>query len=303
LSDAQRSETIPRIGYLTLTTPATTPHLRDAFQQGLRELGWIEGQNLTIEFRYAEENVDQLRAFAAELVQRKVDLIVAAGNPALRAVKPLTATIPIVMVAASDPVRYGSVTSLARSGGNITGLAEFGLELREKHLELLKEIVPGLTQVAVLSEEVSPGPALQRAAQGLGVQLQWLVVRGPEEFDNAFLAMTQQGAGALIVLHNTLFLTHRSRIAELAATHRLVAMYARREYVEAGGLLAYGENRANLWRRAATYVDKILKGARPADLPVEQPAKFELVINLKTAQALGLTILPTLLFQADKVIR
>jgi putative tryptophan/tyrosine transport system substrate-binding protein len=308
LSDAQRPAKIARIGYLALTTPATTPHLRDAFQQALRELGWVEGQNLAIEFRYAEEKFDRLREVAAELVQRKVDLILAAGNPAALAVKPVTTTIPIVMVAVSDPVGRGFVTSLARPGGNITGLAEFGLELREKNLELLKEVLPTVSRVVVLWNPANPihTPQVREmevAASALGMELRPVEVRGPDEFDSAFQAAARTQADALITVSDAMFHNQHARIAELAAKSRLPAVFPERPFADAGGLMAYGPSVLDSFRRAAYYVDRILKGAKPADLPVEQPRKFELVINLKTAKALDLTISPSLLFQADEVIQ
>ncbi len=308
-ADAQQAGKVPRIGFLGVTSPSDRPSHLDAFRQRLRELGWVEGQNIVIDYRYAEGRVDRLPDLAAELVRLKVDLIVAsAGTQAATAAKNATETIPIVMIYVRDPVGTGLIASLARPGGNVTGVSgSAGLELFAKQLELLKETVPKIRRVAILS---NPDNAYHQlairevnvAARSLGVQLQLLEARGPNEFDGAFAAMAKERVGALLVLSDAIFGSHRTRLADLAARSRLPAAYGVRESVEAGGLMSYGPSFLDLFRRSAAYVDKILKGAKPADLPVEQPTKFELVINLKTAKALGLTIPPSLLQRADKVI-
>jgi putative ABC transport system substrate-binding protein len=304
----QQAGKVPRIGFLEVASPSDRPHLLDAFRQSLRELGWVEGQNIVIDHRYAEGRVDRLRDLAAELVRLNVDLIVSVGTPVVMAAKNATETIPIVMIAVRDPVGTGFIASLARPGGNVTGVSGYaGLQLVTKQLELLKEIVPKIRRVAILS---NPSNAYHQlaitevnvAARSLGVQLQVLEARGPNEFDGAFAAMAKERAGALLVLSDGIFSSNSTRLADLAATSRLPAAYAVRESVEAGGLMSYGPSFLDLYRRSAVYVDKILKGAKPADLPVEQPTKFELVINLKTAKALGLEVPPTLLARADEVI-
>jgi putative ABC transport system substrate-binding protein len=283
--------------------------LLEAFRQGLRDLGYVEGQNLVIEDRYAEESLERLPDLVAELVRLKVDVIVAGGAHAIRAAQHATHTIPIVMAGTADPVAQGFIASLAHPGGNITGLSDLGSELPGKQLEILQEMVPQSTRVAVLANPASPYYAswmnnLTVAAQVLGLQLRVVELRHVDTLDTTFAAMTQAGADALIVLpDSTLIDSLGGRIADLAATHRLPAMYAWRRHVDAGGLMSYGPSPLDTQRRAATYVDKILKGAKPADLPVEQSTKFELIINLKTAQALGLTVPPSILFQADEVIR
>jgi putative ABC transport system substrate-binding protein len=305
-ADAQRPDHIFRIGRLTLASPSADD--LDGLRQGLRELGYIEGQNIVIEPRSAEGNVDRLGALALDLVRQHLDVIVAGGSPAIHAVQQATRTVPIVMTTDTDAVAQGFVVSLARPGGNITGLAGLGVELSGKGLELLKEVVPTASRIAALwnPTNASLAPFLretQAAAQALGVALQVLEVRTPQEFEGAFAAATREQAEALIVMRDAFLLDHRTRIVDLAQRHRLPGMYPRRSYVDIGGLMSYAADMPNQQRRAAAYVDKILKGANPADLPVEQPTKFELVINLKTAQALGLMIPPTLLFQADEVIR
>jgi putative ABC transport system substrate-binding protein len=309
-ADAQQAGKVPRIGFLGVTSPSDRPSHLDAFRQRLRELGWVEGQNIVIDYRYAEGRVDRLPDLAAELVRLKVDLIVAsAGTQAATAAKNATETIPIVMIALRDPVGTGLIASLARPGGNVTGVSgSAGLEIVAKQLELLKETVPKIRRVAILS---NPDNAYHQlairevnvAARSLGVQLQLLEARGPNEFDGAFAAMAKERVGALLVLSDAIFGSHRTRLADLAARSRLPAAFGVRDDVEAGGLMSYGPSILDSYRQAATYVDKILKGAKPADLPVEQPVKFELVLNLKTAEALGLTIPPLILFQADEVIR
>ena len=308
-ADAQQAGKVPRIGFLSLTSPSDRPPLLDAFRQGLRELGWVEGQNIVIDYRYAEGRVDRLPDLAAELVRLKVDLIVSWGTQGVTAAKNATETIPIVMIAVRDPVGTGLMASLARPGGNVTGVSGYaGLEIVAKQLELLKETVPKIRRVAILSNPTNAYHQLairdvNVAARSLGVQLQLLEARGPNEFDGAFAAMAKERVGALLVLSDAMLNSHRTRLADLAARSRLPAAYGVRESVEAGGLMSYGPSFLDLFRRSAAYVDKILKGAKPGDLPVEQPTKFELVINLKTAKALGLTIPQSLLQRADEVIQ
>jgi putative tryptophan/tyrosine transport system substrate-binding protein len=300
---------IARIGYLGYN-PAAFPHLREAFRQGLRDLDYVEGRNVVIEYRDAEGKPERLAALAAELVALKVDVIVVGGTAAALAAKQATRTIPIVFASAIDPVTTGLVTSLARPGGNVTGLSIFAPELVGKNLEQLKQAVPGVSRVAALWQ---PGAVPERtekdilkgaevAARALGVRLQFFEARGPADFDRAFSDMTKARAGALTVLPSSMLLVERRRLVDLAAKNRLPAVYPTREFVDAGGLMSYGPNLADMYRRAATYVDKILKGAEPGNLPVEQPTKFELVINAKTAKALGLTIPQSLLLRADEVI-
>jgi putative ABC transport system substrate-binding protein len=299
-----------RIGYLG-TNRAANPHLHEAFRQGLRDLGYVEGRNVVIEYRDAEGKLERLPALAAELVALKVDVIVAPGTPQALAAKQATRTIPIVFTAASDPVPDGLVTSLARPGGNVTGLATLSPELVGKGLEQLKRAVPEVSRLAVLWQPGALGERTEKdmlkeadtAGRALGVRLQFVEARGPADVDRAFSDMTRARAGALTVLPSSMFLSERRRLVDLAARNRLPAVYAQREFVHAGGLMSYGPNVADLFRRGATYVDKILKGAKPADLPVEQPTKFELVINLKAEKALGLTIPQSLLRQADQVIK
>jgi putative ABC transport system substrate-binding protein len=286
-----------RIGFLFFVT---SPSLNEAFRQGLRELGYVEGQNIVIEYRSADGKDERLPGLAAELVRLKVDVIVAASPPATEAAKRATSTIPIVFAVSGDPVAEGLVASLARPGGNITGLATISPALVGKQLEMLKGVVPKASRLAVLQNPSNQGHLrslrqAEGAARALGVQLQIVEGRTPSEIEAAFAAMSSQRAGGVLVLRDALFRVQRAQIVALAAKSRLPAVYGLREEAEAGGLLAYGANVAQLFRRAATYVDKILKGAKPADLPVEQPTKFELVINLKTAKALGLTIPPSLL--------
>ena len=308
-AEAQQAAKVARIGWLG-DKPAGNPHLREAFLQGLRDLGYVEGRNLVIEYRSAEGKFERFPAVAAELVALKVDVIVAPGTPAALAAKQATRTLPIVFIAVGDPVTSGLVTSLARPGGNVTGSSILDPDLVGKCLEQLKQAVPGVSRVAVLWH---PGAFPERtekdilkgaevAARSLGVRLQFVEARGPADFDRAFSEMTRARAGALTVLTGLMLFNERRRLVDLAAKNRLPAVYPSRDFVDAGGLMAYGANRADSFRRAATYVDKILKGAKPADLPIEQPTKFELVINLKTAKALGLTIPQSLLLRADQVI-
>ena len=308
-ADAQQAGKVPRIGFLGVTSPSDRPSHLDAFRQRLRELGWVEGQNIVIDYRYAEGRVDRLPDLAAELVRLKVDLIVAsAGTQAATAAKNATETIPIVMIYVRDPVGTGLIASLARPGGNVTGVSgSAGLELVAKQLELLKETVPKIRRVAILSNPANAYHQLairevNVAARSLGVQLQLLEARGPNEFDGAFAAMAKERVGALLVLSDAIFGSHRTRLADLAARSRLPAAFGVRDDVEAGGLMSYGPSILDSYRQAATYVDRILRGAKPAELPVERPTKFELVINMKTAKALGLTIPQSVLLRADHVI-
>ncbi|HTI04853.1 MAG TPA: ABC transporter substrate-binding protein, partial [Gemmatimonadales bacterium] len=310
-AEAQRSAKVARIGYLSPSL-ASSPQLRDAFLQGLRDLGDVDGRNVAIEYRDAEGKLERVPALAAELVALKVDVIfVGGGTRVTLAALEATKTIPIVFTGIGDPVESGIVTNLARPGGNVTGLSSLGPELVGKRLELLKQAVPGLDRVAVLR---LPGALAGRtdtdmlteadvAAKAVGVRLQFVEARGPDEFARAFSDMSSARVDALTVLPSNRFLREHRRLVELAAQNRLPAVYTSREFVDAGGLMSYGANSADLHRRAATYVHKILKGAKPGDLPVEQPTKFELVINLKTATALGLAIPQSLLAHADEVIQ
>ena len=306
---AEAQQKIARIGYLAANLVAN-PHFPEAFRQGLRDLGYVEGQNILIEYRSAEGQPERLPTLAAELVRLKVDVLASEGTPPSLAAKQATGTIPIVFTASADAVGSGLVASLARPGGNITGLSFLAPETVAKCLQLLKEVVPGITRAAVLWQRGGLGERTEKdmlkeaeaAARALGARLQIVEARGPADFDRAFSEMTRAHAGGLSVLTSIMLFSERRRLADLAAKHRLPAVYPWREAVDAGGLLAYGANIPDLFRRAAGYVDKILKGAKPGDLPVEQPTKFELVINMKTAKALGLTIPPSLLLRADQVI-
>jgi ABC-type uncharacterized transport system substrate-binding protein len=309
-AEAQQPAKIARIGYLA-SNLANNAHLTEAFRQGLRDLGYVEGRNVVIEYRDAEGKFERLPALAAELVALKVDVILAGDTAQALAAKQATKTIPIVFAAAGDAVTGGLISSLARPGGNVTGLSMLAPELVSKRLELLKQAVPRVSRVAVLWQ---PGAVPERtekdllkeadvAARALGVRLQFVEVRGPDDFDRAFSEMTRARAGALALLPSSMVFSERRRLVDLAAKNRLPAVYGIRAFVDAGGLMAYGPNFADMYRRAATYVDKILKGAKPGDLPVEQPTKFELIINLKTAKALGLTIPQSVLGRADEVIR
>jgi len=304
---AQPPTHVHRIGVLLGTTPGQDP-FGEAFLEELRALGYVEGQNLVLEYRGAEGRLERLPNLAAELVQLKPDVIVTPGTPAALAAKHATTTIPIVLVGVADPVGSGLVASLAQPGGNVTGLAAQPPEFVGKLLEFLKDVLPTVSRVAILWNPANPAHALtvretDMAAQAVGVQLHRVEARGPEAFDSAFAAMTSAHAGALLVLGDAMFRLHRRRLAELAAMSHLPTMHTARAYVEAGGLMSYGSSSLDINRRAAVYVDKILKGTKPADVPVERPTKFELVINLKTAQALGITVPPTFLFLADEVIR
>jgi putative tryptophan/tyrosine transport system substrate-binding protein len=299
----------PRIGVLGGTAPAANPEAVDAFRHGLHELGWREGDNCFLEYRWAEGRFDRLPALAVELVQLPVDvLVVLAGDPGVRAAQSATRTIPIVMAVSSDPVSTGFISSLARPGGNITGISGLTPEVAGNRLELLKALLPQASQVAVLwnssyPEKVLEWRAMQVAADALGVTLRSVEVQRAPDFARAFTALTEARPDVLITLSEPLTIAHRREIADFALTHRVPMISHVREFAAAGGLLTYGPSLPAFFRRAAAYVDKILKGAKPTDLPVEQPMAFELVINLKTAQALGLTIPPILLFQATDIIR
>ena len=310
-AEAQQSVKVARIGYLS-SSLASSARLRDSFLQGLRDLGHVEGRNAAIEYRFAEGKLERVPALAAELVALKVDVIfVAGGTRVTLAAMQATRTIPIVFTDVGDPVESGLVTNLARPGGNVTGLSSLGPELVGKRLELLRQALPGVERVAVLWRPGALGERTDNdmlkgadvAARALGLRLQFVEARGADEFGRAFSDMSSARAGALTVLPSNRFLREHKRLVDLAAENRLPAVYTSREFVDAGGLMSYGANSADLHRRAASYVDKILKGAKPGDLPVEQPTKFELVINLKTATALGLTIPSSVLKQADEVIQ
>jgi putative ABC transport system substrate-binding protein len=305
--EAQPPSKVPRIGILTPAAGASTP-LWDAFRQGLRDLGYVEGKNITLEYRFAAGQNERLPALAAELVQLPVDLMVTNSGAAAQAARNATATIPIVMAASGDPVRIGVVASLAQPGGNVTGLSLMVPELGGKRLELLKEALPHVSRVAVLWHVGNPASpeelrAIEAAARVLGLQLHALAVGHPDELDSVFAAMTRERVEALITLADAVLWNHRTRVVALAAQHHLPAIFDAREFADAGGLMAYGPHVPDSYRRAAVYVDKILKGAQPADLPVEQPRKFELVLNLKTTKALGIMMPPSLFLLADEVIQ
>jgi len=304
---AQQPAKVPRIGILTLAGGSSTP-LFEAFRQGLREHGYVEGQNIAFEDRFAQGRADRLPTMAAELVSMKVDVIVTESVAAALAAKRATQTIPIVMAISGDPVGAGLVASLPRPGGNVTGLSLLAPELSGKRLQLLMEAAPRTTRVAVIWNPVSPASAgylreTEAAARSLGLQLQPVEVRSPADLDAAFKAVARARPGALITLADGMLAANRTRIVQFAAKSQLPGVFPHREWADAGGLMAYGPSFASNWRRAATYVDKILKGAKPADLPVEQPTKFELVINLKTAEALSLTFPQSILIQATEVIQ
>ena len=308
LAQAQQPTKVPRIGYLTTVSLSAISARIEAFRQGLRELGYMEGKNIVIERRFAEGKLDRLPELAAELVHLKVDIIVTTGPSPTRAAKQATSMIPIVMAQDSDPVGNGFVASLARPGGNITGLSTLAPELNGKRLELLKEIVPKLSSVAVLGTSTNPGNAQQLrevelAAGALKVKLQHLDVLDPKDIETAFRAASKGRADAVLVLASPVFVNKRTEIVELAVKSRIPAIYHRPDFVEDGGLMTYGVNFTDLDRRAATYVDKILKGRKPADLPVEQPMKFEFIVNLQAAKRIGLTIPPNVLARADRVIK
>ena len=305
---AQQSKKVPRIGFLSGVSPSTNAARVKAFRQGLRELGYVEGKNIVIEWRYAEAKLDRLSELAAELVNLKVDVIVTAAPPPTRAAKQATVTIPIVMSFDDDPIGSGFVASLARPGGNITGLSAQAPEISGKQLEVLKQIVPNLARVGVLGDVTRPGiPQVLReinvAADAFRVQVQYLEVRAPKDIETAFRAASTERADAVVVLGSPVLNSQQKQVVALAVKNRLAVIYSNREFVEAGGLMSYGVSFADLSHRAAAYVDKILKGAKPADLPVEQPTKFELIINLKAAKQIGLVIPPNVLARADRVIR
>ncbi len=308
-AQAQQPTKIPRIGYLGATSKSVSSPRIEAFRQGLRELGYVEGKNIVIEWRHHEGKVDRLPALAAELVRLKVDIIITAGAAATRAAKEATNTIPIVMTNEGDPVGTGFVASLAGPGGNITGLSTLAPELSGKRLELLKEVVPRLSRVAVFGTSTQPGNAqslreVELAAKAFGVKLQYLDVLDPKDIETAFRAAGKGRADTVLMLvAGGVAGAHRTEIVELAVKSRLPVIYERATEVEAGGLMYYGVNQNDLDRRAATYVDKILKGRTPADLPVEQPMKFEFIINLQAAKKIGLTVPPNVLVRADRVIR
>ena len=307
-AEARQAGKVPRIGLLRDGTPAQRAPMDIAFRQALRDLGYVEGQNVVIEARYTGEQIGRLPEIAAELVRLKVDIIVTSGTPGAKAAKAATTSIPIVVAAAGDFVGAGLVASLSRPGGNVTGTSDLTPELSGKWLELLKEIIPGVTRVGVLWNGGNPGAVrtwdeIRAAAHTLGLELQSLKVRGLDDLETAFARAATARVPGLVVAQDPFTVIHRRTIVRLAARHRLPAVYGGSLYVEAGGLISYGSDQLELWRRAALYVDKILKGAKPADLPVEQPTKFELVINLKTAKALGLTIPQSLLQRADEIIQ
>jgi putative ABC transport system substrate-binding protein len=306
-AEAQQVGKVPRIGILWAYSPSVVSIFAEAFRQSLRGLGYVEGRNIALEERWAEGRFDRLPSLAAELVRLNVDIIVTASTPAVQAAQQATRTIPIVMTLVADPVESGVVASLARPGGNVTGLSLMNPELSGKRLALLKEVIPKISRVAVFWSSSTQAYQLvlretDAAARALGVQLQVVEVHGPTNLNSAFSAITRERVGALVVLPDPMFRNQQRRILDLAAKSRLPAMYWSRELVDAGGLMAYGPNIPDVYRQAATLVDKILKGAKPGDLPIEQPAKFELVINMKTAKALGLTIPSSLLLWADQVI-
>jgi putative ABC transport system substrate-binding protein len=306
-AEAQQPK-VARIGFLGNSTPELEANLIEPFREGLRELGYVEGKNLAIEWRWAEGKYERFPALIAELIASKVDLIVTAGTPASLAVKKATTTIPLVMIAVGDPVGSGLIASLAHPGGNITGLTSISPELDGKRLELLREVVPNISHVAVMWNPTSPlqviaEKATRAAAQSMGIKILSLGVKADEQFDHAFATLRKEKPGALLVLADRLFLHNRARIMEFAIQNRLPGVHAYVELVEAGGLMSYGPSYSGMHKRAAYYVDKILKGTHPADLPVEAPAKFELVVNLKAAKQIGVSIPPSVLYRADRVIK
>jgi putative ABC transport system substrate-binding protein len=305
---AQQQRKIPHVGYLTISSLSSNVARNEAFRRGMQELGYVEGKNIVLEWRFGDGKVKRKNELVAEVVRHKVDVIVTSGPTMTRAAKQATATIPIVMAFDPDPVSNGFIAGLARPGENITGLSSLSPELSGKQLELLKEIVPRFSRVAVLGTSAEPGNAqavreIELAAGAFGVKLQYLEIADPRDIEPAFQAAKKEQAGAMLVLQTPVFNPKRKQIAELALQNRLPAIYPQSEWVDDGGLMSHGVSFVALYHRAATYVDKILKGARPADLPVEQPTKFELFINLKGARQIGLTIPPTVLARADKVIR
>jgi len=305
---AQQQKKIPRIGFLSLGSVSSMASRVDAFQRGLREHGYVEGQNIHIEYRYAEGDQNRLGAFAAELVNLKVDVIITGGTIATRPAKQATNTIPIIMAYDSNPVESGIIASLARPGGNITGLASLSNELSGKRLELLQQAVPKLTRVEVFVNPSDPGAVtavkeLEPVAKGLGLSVYPFEIRNPEDIDKGFQAAIKIRAGALMAIGDPITFTHRKRVVDLAIRNHLPSIHGQIQFIEAGALMVYGPNEADMYRRTANFVDKILKGTKPAELPVEQPIKFELIINLKAAKQINLTIPPNVLARADKVIR
>jgi len=307
-ADAQPQERVRRIGFLSGGSSAVAGALVGAFREGLRDLGWVEGRNLIIDFRFAEGQFDRLSDLAAELVRLKVDVIVAVPTPAALAARNATATIPVVMISVPNPVEIGLVDSLARPGRNVTGVAfSVGIDIIGKEMQVLKEALPRIRSVAILLNPSNPGHALipskaKADAESLGLSLRFVEARTLNDFDKAFAAMADARVDAVLVVADSMFQAHRTRLAELATRNRLPSVYAFREYVDAGGLMSYGPNLASQYRQGAAYVDRILKGARPAELPVEQPTKFELVISLKAAKALGVTIPSSLRLRAEQII-
>ena len=307
IAEAQQAKKVPRIGYLTAASASAMVPRANAFRQGLRELGYMEGKNILIEYQYADGKLDRLPALAAELVRLNVDIIVSGGPAATRPARKATSTIPIIMAQDGDPVGNGFVASLAQPGGNITGLSTVAPEMSGKRLELLKEIMPKLSRVAVFGNSSDPGNArvlkeTELAAAAFGLKVQYIEVVSLADIETAFRSASKGRADAVLLIPNPILTPHRALVADLAVKSRLPVIYDT-QYVEAGGLMTYGVNLPDLDRRAATYVDKILKGAKPADLPVEQPTKFEFIINLKAAKQIGLTIPPNVLARADKVIK
>jgi len=308
IAQAQQPKKIPRIGYLTLGSSSPRSANEEAFRDGLHQLGYIEGQNVHVEYRYAAGEVGRLPELAAELVSLNLNVILAANTQSIDATRRATKTIPIVFPLTFDPVASGFVASLARPGGNLTGLTTLNQEVAGKRVELLKEVMPRISRVAVLRDPTNSGSLFalketEAAANQLGIRLHILEVRSADELEGAIQAATRERAGSLIVIPDNLFVRRKGQIVDLVMKSRLPTMFGESESVVAGGLMYYGANLPDLFRRAATYVDKILKGAKPADLPVEQPTKFEFVINLKTAKQIGVTIPQTVLFRADKVIK
>ncbi len=306
LAEAQPPKKVPRIGFLASGSPSSMSSRTEALRQGLRELGYVEGKDIVIEYRYAEGQADRFRDLAAELARLKPDVLIGGGTPGIRALMSATGTIPIVMAAIGDAVQGGFVRSLSRPGGNVTGHSFLDPEISAKRLQLLKEVLPRLSRVAVLRHPESGKASLDAtlvASQSLKVQIQVLEVHGPDEFAGALATAKKGGAEAIDVLASPILAAHRKALVELAVKHRLPGIYESNDFVEAGGLLSYGADLNDLYRRAATYVDKILKGAKPADLPVEQPTKFQFVINLKTAKQIGLTMPQSVLYRADNVIK